>query len=199
MAAATKELSPSRGRAKAVADRIDSRLKLAQCSVPLQADLPYATNGRSRVTAEVRCTGTENWKLYVPVKLEIWRDVLVATGPLQKGTLLTASDVILAERAVSKQTRGFMLDPRQAIGFRLKRPLSEGDLITPGVIVAPPLIEPGQQVILEARSGTLLVRTAGVALEKGLSGDVIRVENTESGRTVQGIIRSAKTVEVLLR
>ena len=197
-AAATKRMAVSTGRIEAVAKQLDSRLQLAQCDVPLRAELPYDTGRKTRVTAEVRCTGGQPWKIFIPVQLQVWQKVLVATGPLQRGKMLAASDMILAERTISDQARGFMLNPSHAIGYRLKRDLSEGDVITPAVIVAPPLIERGQNVTLEAQSGALKVRMAGIALEPGLAGDIITVENRESGRKVEGVVRSGKTVEVLL-
>ncbi len=197
-AAAAKRMAVSAGRVEAVAQDLDSRLRLAKCDVPLSAELPYDVGRKTRVTAEVRCTGSQPWKIYVPVNLQVWQRVLVAAGPLQRGRLLTEGDMILAERSVTEQARGFMLKPAQAAGYRLKRDLSEGDVITPGVIVAPPLIERGQDVVLEARAGALNVRMAGVALEDGLAGDIITVENRESGRKVEGVVRSGKTVEVLL-
>ena len=196
--AAAKRMAVSAGRIEAVAKNLDHRLRLAQCDVPLSAKLPYDTGRKTRVTAEVRCTGKQPWKIFVPVRLQIWQQVLVAAGPLQRGKMLAASDMILAERTISDQARGFMLDPAQAAGYRLKRDLSEGDVITPGVIVAPPLVERGQEVMLEAKSGSLNVRMAGIALEAGLAGDIITVQNRESGRKVEGVVRSGKTVEVLL-
>lgn len=186
------------GRVRAVATEINSRLRLAPCSEPLRARLPYETGRKSRITAEVRCDGKEAWKLFVPVRVEIWEQVLVAAGPLQRGQLLGSGDVRLAERTMASQTRGFLLDPAHAVGYRLKRSLSEGDVITPAVLVAPPLIEQGQRVTLQARSGPLMVQIGGVALEDGLLGEIIEVENRESGRKVEGVVRSGKTVEVLL-
>jgi len=186
------------GRVRAKATEINSRLRLAACSEPLAARLPFDAGRKTRITAEVRCDGNQPWKLYVPVRVEIWEQVLVAAGPLQRGQLLGPDDVRLAERTMAAQTRGYLLDPSHAVGNRLKRPLSEGDVITPGVLVAPPLIEQGQRVTLQASSGGLMVQMAGVALEDGLMGDIIAVENRESGRKVEGVIRSGKTVEVLL-
>ncbi|NND54301.1 MAG: flagellar basal body P-ring formation protein FlgA [Gammaproteobacteria bacterium] len=196
--AVEKHMGTPRGRVVAVANEIDSRLRLSSCNVPLEAELPYATTRKTRVTAEVRCPGSRPWKLYVPVRLQVWQQVLIAAGPLTRGKLLEADDMILAERTIGQQTRGFLLDPKHAVGYRLKRSLSEGDVITPAVIVAPPLIERGQAVTIEAAAGGLRVQMAGVALENGLAGDIIKVENRESGRKVEGVVRSGKTVEVLL-
>jgi flagella basal body P-ring formation protein FlgA len=40
---------------------------------------------------------------------------------------------------------------------------------------------------------------AGVARNDGALGDIIEVKNESSGRVVQAVVRSAKSVEVLLR
>jgi len=198
-AAVTAELQPARGgRLQAVATGLDTRLRLAECSVPLTSRLPYGARRSTRMTTEVRCQGTEPWKLYVSVEVQIWQRVAIAAGPLQRGQLLGPGDLALAERTLAQQQRGYIRDPARVVGYRLKRSLSEGDVITPDAIVAPPLIEKGQQVMLEARGGGLLVQVAGTALESGMAGEIIRVENTESGRAVEGVVRSAKKVEVLL-
>ena len=198
-AAVTAQMQPSRGgRLKAVASGVDSRLRLPQCSVPLSSNLPYGAKRSTRITSEVRCDGAAPWKLYVPVEVQIWQAVAIAAVPLQRGQLLTRSDLMLAERTLSQQQRGYVRDPAKVVGYRLKRSLSEGDVITPDSIVAPPLIEKGQRVMLEARAGGLLVQMSGVALEPGMAGELIRVENKESGRQVEGVVRSAKKVEVLL-
>lgn len=196
--AVAAQLRSPDSRVRAVATEINSRLRLAVCSAPLTASLPYETGRKTRITAEVRCDGRESWKLYVPVQVEIWEQVLVAAGPLQRGQLLGPDDIRLAERTMASQARGYLLDPAHAVGYRLKRPLSEGDVITPAVLVAPPLIAQGQRVTLQARTGPLMVQMGGVALEDGLLGEIIAVENRESGRKVEGVVRSGKTVEVLL-
>jgi flagella basal body P-ring formation protein FlgA len=57
----------------------------------------------------------------------------------------------------------------------------------------------GQQVTLEALAGNFAVRVAGVARSDGALGQLIEVENGSSGKTVQAVVRSERTVEVLLR
>jgi flagella basal body P-ring formation protein FlgA len=57
----------------------------------------------------------------------------------------------------------------------------------------------GQDVQVEAQAGGLQVHMAGVARGDGALGDIIEVENGASGRVVQAVVRSAKSVEVLLR
>jgi flagella basal body P-ring formation protein FlgA len=93
---------------------------------------------------------------------------------------------------------GVLHDLSQAVGQRLRRPLDAGQAVIVHGLTAPTLVRRGQDVTLEARAGQLAVRTAGVALKDGALGDLIPVENP-SGRVVEGIVRTAKSVEILLR
>nr|MDJ0927308.1 flagellar basal body P-ring formation chaperone FlgA [Gammaproteobacteria bacterium] len=153
----------------------------------------------SRVTTEVRCRGGQPWKLYVPVRLAVFQPVVIATRALPRDSLLTGDDISLAEADIGGLDYGFLSDPANAIGHRLRRPLAAGDVLTPANLETPALIQRGQRVTLEARSGGLTVRMAGVAKADGIRGQIIEVENLGSGRDVQAIVRSAKAVEVLLQ
>jgi flagella basal body P-ring formation protein FlgA len=84
-------------------------------------------------------------------------------------------------------------------GKRLRRNLEAGAPVTASLLDAPILVRRGQQVTLEAAQGGFQVRMAGVARSEGSLGQIIEVENGGSGRIVQAVVRSAKSVEVLLR
>jgi len=105
----------------------------------------------------------------------------------------------LAKLAPGAAHAGTLADPANAIGRRLRRPVDEGQTITTGLITAPTLVRRGQQVSIEASTGSLQVRMAGTALKDGALGDIIEVESASSGRTVEAVVRSEKSVEVLLR
>ena len=82
--------------------------------------------------------------------------------------------------------------------MQLRRPLSEGDTVSPGTLDTPVLVHRGQNVTLVADSGSLKVSVSGVALEDGSAGEVINVRNLSSKRQGQAVVRSEKSVEVLL-
>jgi len=54
-------------------------------------------------------------------------------------------------------------------------------------------------VTLRAQTNALQIRVAGKALMDGALGQRIRVQNTASGRVVEGLVRSAELVEVLVQ
>ncbi len=186
------------GRVRAVADKIDPRLRLVACSQPLAGDIPYGNKKASRVTVEVQCPGTQPWKVYVPVKLARLQRVVVVNRPLPRGAILTKEVISVAERDIGSLSRGYLLNVEHAIGQRLRRAVMSGTVMTPSALENPPMIKRGQRVTVEARSGAITVRSAGIAKSDGVFGQVINVEGIRSKRKIQAIVRSAQSVEVLL-
>ncbi len=185
--------------AEAEAESPDPRLRLPRCDQPLTAALTTPGLRAGRMTAEVRCDGTRPWRLYLPVRLLATRPVVVATRALARDTVLAPADVRLAPADPRSTVGGALNDPALAVGQRLRRPAEAGQVLTTGLLDAPVLVRRGQQVTLEAAAGSLAVRMSGTARGDGALGQIIEVENASSGRLVQAVVRSAKSVEVLLR
>ena len=188
----------SGGRVDVVADELDRRIRLPACDQALAVTVPFERKQSSRVTTQVRCDGARPWKLFVPVRLAIFQQVLVAAHALPRDSLLTADDISLTEMDTGRMDYGYLVEASDAVGQRLRRPLAAGEPIAPGNLEIPPMVKRGQRVTLEAQTGGLTVRMAGVAKADGIKGQIIEVENLNSGRDVQAVVRSAKSVEVLL-
>ena len=195
--ARTVNTSPD-GRIDVVANTIDTRLRLAACDEPLQTAIPYGKKSSARMTVEVRCASPKPWKIYVPVRAAIFRQVIVASRPLTRGSILAPGDIILAEFDTSLLPRGYIVANEHAVGARLRRAIKSGDPITPGLLETPALIHRGQRVSLQARSGALTVRMTGIAKSDGILGQVIEFENQSSKRPVQAIVRSSQSAEILM-
>lgn len=187
------------GRIDVVANPIDARVRLAACDRPLTTSIPYGNRQSPRVTVEVRCQGAQPWKIYVPVRTAVFRQVLIASRPLTRGSILTPDDIILAEFDTGLLPRGYIVAGKHAVGRKVRRAVKTGDPITPALLETPATIRRGQKVSLEARSGALTVRMAGIARSDGILGEVIEFENVTSKRPVQAIVRSPQSAEILIR
>lgn len=187
------------GRLEVVADDLDARVRLPRCAQALKVSVPFDGRAGGRITTQVRCTGPAPWKLYVPVRLVLFQPVLVSSRALARDSVLQADDFVLQERDTGRLSYGYLARVDDVVGQRLRRAMAPGEVLTPNNLKTPPLIKRGQQVTLEARGRGLTVRMAGVAGADGVRGEVISVKNLRSGEEVQGIVRSAKSVEILLQ
>lgn len=187
------------GQGDTAAVPLDRRLQLRRCDQPLEAFMRPGARVRQRTIVGVRCNGSRPWKVYVPVNLVVTEPVLVLAKSLPRGHLLTDADLVVSKQDVSRLAGGYLQDPALAIGQRLKQSLRAGSILGPAVLNARTLVKRGQTVILSASSSAISIRMSGKALMDGALNQRIRVENLASGRIVEGLVRSAERVEVLLQ
>lgn len=180
------------------AGQLDPRLGLPRCDRALEGFLPAGGRIGRRTVVGVRCPGSRPWKVYVPVDVQEPRTVLVVRRSLPRGHVLTAADLGPEERDVSRLARGYLADATNAIGRRLDRRVLAGDVLEPSMLEEELLVQRGQSVTLVVESDALSVRMAGLALADGTRGERIRVRNLASDRVVEGVVRSAEQVEVLV-
>ena len=177
---------------------LDSRLRLPACSAPLSTETPYGRTRGTRITVRVSCTDDQGWRIHVPVETVTIGLVVATSRALARGTVLTREDLIVTESELGRLGHGYFPDPANVIGQHLKRPMPAGSVLTPAQLEAPMIIRRGQIVTIVAGSGGFGVKMRGEALEHGSIGQIIDIENSSSGRRVQGIVRSARAVEILL-
>lgn len=178
------------------AGELDTRLRMNRCDVPLSGFLPNGMGNGNRLVVGVRCEGTKPWKLFVPVRIARYADVLVVTRSLPRGHVLSAEDVHPERRDLSNHLQTYAGSLRQLPGRRLKRPVLAGTPLTHNMVDAEQIVRRGQKVTLVVDNGTMEIRMAGRALSDGALEQRIRVENVSSRRVVEGIVRSPEVVEI---
>ena len=75
-------------------------------------------------------------------------------------------------------------------------PLRAGYVLSAKVLMRPKLVRRGQTVTLLAQSQGFEVRSAGRALQDGVAGEQISVENLGSNRIIQGVVAESGLVRV---
>ncbi|KPN17396.1 hypothetical protein AO715_04925 [Xanthomonas sp. Mitacek01] len=173
--------------------RLDSRLRLAACSQPLEA---VATGPR---IAQVRCGDTPGWRLYVPVTLRREADVVVVTGPVRAGEPIDPARLSVQRREVGQLDGAVFSDPAELAGRIPARSLGAGDVLTGNDVQAGQPVKRGDPVVLVSRAGGVEVRQPGIAMGAARVGERVAVQNTGSSKVVRGrLTPETGVVEVVL-
>lgn len=177
--------------------RLDPRLRLHACESPLQAFAPHGRlNMKGRTTVGVRCNDAKPWKLYVPVSIEHFIEVVVAVRPMTPGQRVVAADIGLARKNTAQLHYGYYRNGDAVVGQAVRQTLGPGDVLRPGSLAEPTLVRRGQELILVADTGNVQVSMSAVSLENGAKGERIRVRNRNSSRIVEGVVLDSHRVSV---
>ena len=179
---------------QATAGRLDPRLRLARCAEPLAAFAAAGDRLKGNTSVGVQCPGA--WRLYVPVKVETLRQVLALRHSLNRGKTLTADDLELVTVDADRLVHGYYADMSSVVGHTLNRSAAGGTILTHSLVREPAVIQRGQRVALVSSGRGIAVNAPGEALSEARIGDRLRVKNLSSGKIIEGIARSAGSVEV---
>lgn len=175
----------------------DPRLRLAPCLRAEPHLLPgMKLWGRSRIG--LRCVeGASRWNVSLPLTVHVFAPALVAVGPLDAGTILSAEHLRLAEVDLAAEQGAVFTDVAALLGRSLGRPVQAGEALRSGSLKQRQWFAAGTQVKVTARGAGFAIAGEGQALGQGLDGQEVRVR-FENGRTVTGRAVGEREVEVLL-
>jgi flagella basal body P-ring formation protein FlgA len=161
---------------------LDASMRMPQCQSPLQAQ-PTGTT-----TVEVSCPSEAGWRLFVPVKVRRFQNVLILARGLAAGESVTAADIVSEKRDAARIVGAPLTDPVSAVGQVVRRTLPAGSILSSTDLVSQRLIRRGDNVSLVARTGGLEVRMTGRALGNAGENERVSVENLSSHKVVQGTV-----------
>lgn len=180
------------------AGRIDSRLRLASCDTPLEAFTPPGQRNVGMTTVGVRCAAPVSWTVYVQATVALVQPVLVVRRSLPRGTVLSRADVDVVEQDVTRLATGYLTDLKDIEGMVLRRSVTAGAVLHPGLVQHPVSIRRGERVTILGQVGGIEVRMEGQALMDGARGEVIRARNLSSGRDIEGVVVAPGVIQVRL-
>lgn len=182
------------GKVTTSVGQLDPRTQLAPCS----AMEPFSLSGGKlwgNATVGVRCLGPNNWTVYVPVKIKVVGQYVVTLRPLAAGHTLTPGDITMREGDLTNLPPSILADPELGVGKTLKSGLGSGQPIRSDMLIAPLVIQQGQDVRLISKGPGFSVTNEGKALNNASEGQVARAR-TGSGQTVSGIARAGGIIEI---
>lgn len=153
------------------------------CDLPLQFDWRGDLTAGSN-TLNIQCPSPA-WQAYLPVKVQIFKPVVIAARPLDRNNNLLSGQLRLQRRDIGDLRQGYFQDAAKIEGYELRRTVKAGQVITPYMVEAPSLVSRGDWVTVISGRGGLTVTTTGEALKDGTLGEQIPVRNLSSNETVR--------------
>ncbi|MGL5121308.1 MAG: flagellar basal body P-ring formation chaperone FlgA, partial [Plesiomonas shigelloides] len=163
---------------------LDPRLKFERCATDLETTLPGRQTITSRATVLVRCP-TQNWQVYVPVKILSVSPVVVSARAMRSDTVLQADDLNVVYKDVRQAQARIFDNVDELVGAKTIKPLNANAPISTAQICQ---VCKGDRVVLKAGKPGLSVVASGTALGNGTVGDTIQIRNSRSQRVINAVV-----------
>ncbi|MDI6869787.1 MAG: flagellar basal body P-ring formation chaperone FlgA [Bacillota bacterium] len=123
---------------------------------------------------------------------------VVAREGLARGSVIQPGQVGVVEIELTRLPDGALRTEEQAVGRQTVRSIPAGAPLRRSDVMVPVVVRRGDRVTVTVEAGGLVLAVPGMALEAGGAGEVIRVQNLQSNRTVSGVVRGPGEVLIAL-
>ena len=176
--------------------KLDSRLKLAHCNSPLLTSLAPGSSFSGKTTVHVKCNSQSAWTIYINANIHLYSHVIHTAEPLEKGHVLSKTDLVLSEINLNQVRYGYFTDINRLVGKQLKRRLPQDKIIRVNYVKAPTLVKRGEIVNIVAENAGYSVKMSGTAMSNGAKGDRVQVRNLSSRRVIEGTVIQTGVISI---
>jgi len=184
------------GRIEVEVGSIPNGERLAACAHP-EPYMPTGARAWGRSVVGIRCRDGAEWNVLVPVNVRVFGMAIRASSALSMNATLGEADVRFDEVDLTRERPGLLADMGEATGKVLARPVTEGTILRRDHFRLPMAVVQGDAVKIVHRGAGFTVAVSGRALQSAGLGQPVRIQS-ESGRTMTGIAREGRVVEVSL-
>ncbi|MBF7995246.1 flagellar basal body P-ring formation protein FlgA [Rahnella sp. SAP-29] len=168
------------------------------CARPLTVAMPQGDRlDLARLRYDIRCPAANGWEITVTVKPDIYVPVVVAKNTLERGYKVGPNDIEMKKRNISSSRNGYLTDPDDAVGLTVKKRIRDMQVIVPSQLESELLVNRGQKVIMIAEQDGVEARMTGEAMKNGRKGDMVKVKNLSSKKTVTAVVDGMGVVRML--
>jgi flagella basal body P-ring formation protein FlgA len=132
----------------------------------------------------------------VRVKIAYFENVLVTQDRISRHETISPDKITLTRMEVTSLTGRPLTSEDELTGMRARRSIKKGQILNSGIIEVIPVVFPGQGVSILYKSGGLEINAQGTAMEDGNTGDLIRVRNNQSGKTILCTVLNSELVQI---
>ena len=125
-------------------------------------------------------------------------EVPVLTRVIARGDTVLAQDIAMVRMRQDQLRPALITDPGAIVGMAAKVALRANQPIANGDLQKPLAVARGAMVTLVLNYHGMALTAQGRAIDQGSLGDTVRVTNTHSNMTVEGVIDGTNRVRVSL-
>lgn len=174
--------------------KIDNRINIPTCHEGFQYHASEESLQQSYVSVRVSCNDND-WYLFTSAHVVRTRKIVVVSGAVSPGTVLTASNLAFSDVDVRRLRHSTFTSVDTLIGARIKRRITDGQPVQANMLC---FVCEGDRITITAAIGGMSVKTSGIAQQDGVIGDPIKVLNTSSKKTVIAEVASVQEVVIHL-
>lgn len=142
--------------------------------------------GRGSAAASLPVAGRAIVKHHVPV----------LAHHLDSGAVIAMTDIDWITIPDDRMTANVITSADQLIGREVRHALGDGDILHTNDVIPARLVTRGSLVTLKIQTPYMQLTAQGRALQDGAEGDVVRVNNTQSSRMIEGTVTGPGEVTV---
>lgn len=149
-----------------------------------------------RIPYQLQCKDEKGWTVRARVNVKVRLAVWVAAEPLRREQTISPAQLELKTLDIARLHRGF-ISSQQPPTQRLLRDLAVGKPLYPALLAPQWLVQQNEQVVIEAIGESFAVSTQGLALGNASKGELVLVENLDSGKRIQARVVAKNKVQSL--
>lgn len=156
-----------------------------------------SANGKTlKIAVKFYKNGNFFKQLYTIVKLELFADIVVATAPIKRGSVITPDKLTISRKGINLPMDDFCTEIAQVTGQLAKRSIMPGRLLLKSEVAPAPEIRSGEIVMIVAENGNVRVTARGIAKSDGSLGQMIPVVSLRSNKKIFARVLGNGTVQV---
>lgn len=125
-------------------------------------------------------------------------DIPVLTANYKNGDVIRAGDIKMVNIRQDNINQSIALKADDLIGMTPRRSLTSDKPVRMADLERPEMVAKGQAITMVLQNGPMTLTAKGKAMESGAKGDIIRVLNTESNRTIEAVVSAPQRVTIAL-
>ena len=132
----------------------------------------------------------------IPLRAQLWREVWVAEGRLDRGQALDRSLVTAQKIDVLREHEALLFSDIDPTIYDLAQSVAPGRPLTRRDVSERPVIHKGEMVDVVAHQGSFAIRMKALALENGIARELIKMRNLESRKDFTAEVINESQVQV---